>query len=238
METRYTMATIISFIILQMHQLGYDVPGYICAILATFFTAINLVVMRKCAEIHYSVIVLNLSAWTILSASLLFSIAPINPTSNPFVEPPDEPLFNVTDISMFNITEKPMIILTDKPVDLTTEEPSDNFFGDGWEIGKPVLKGLSNSMFPQDRFTWLMIMLVSITGLMGQILVAKALQIEGASKVSVTRSLDMIFAYIIQIFFFGEIPSTTSVFGALLIFFSVICMGFEREIYSICDYIP
>ncbi|XP_058798046.1 solute carrier family 35 member G1-like [Phymastichus coffea] len=228
--------------IFRMHQLGYDIPGYICAILATFFTAINLVVMRKCSDIHYSVIVLNLSAWTIVSASLLFSIAPINPTANPLIEPinqvTDQPIINVTDLPIFPVTEKPLAtIITENPVKATTMYTGVDIVPP-WPTNQPVLTELNSSIFPKDGFTWLMILLVSITGLMGQILVAKALKIEGASKVSVTRSLDMILAYIIQVFFFDEIPSTTSIVGALLIFFSVICMGFEKEIYSICDYIP
>lgn len=81
-------------------------------------------------------------------------------------------------------------------------------------------------------------MLVALTGLIGQVLVTKALKIEGASKVSVTRSLDIILAYVIQVYLFGEKSTSTSLIGAILIIFSVICMGFEKEIYAVCDFIP
>lgn len=77
-----------------------------------------------------------------------------------------------------------------------------------------------------------------IFGLCGQVLVTKALKIEGAGKVSVTRSLDIILAYLIQVWYFGEQPNSMSIIGALLIIFSVFSMGFEREIYGVCDFIP
>ncbi|XP_032453024.1 solute carrier family 35 member G1-like [Nasonia vitripennis] len=137
----------------EMHRdQPYDIVGYVCALLATWFNAINIVMMRKCSPIHYSILVLSLSFC--------------------------------------------------------------------------------------DWFTWEMIMMVVVTGLVGQVLVAKALKIEGAGKVSMTRSLDLVLAYIIQIYFFEDIPSNTSILGAVLIFISVICMAFEREVYGICDFIP
>ncbi|XP_033221597.1 solute carrier family 35 member G1-like [Belonocnema kinseyi] len=152
-----------------------DPMGYVCAFLATLFTALNIVIMRKCVEIHFAVIVLNLSAWTFLSAALFY---------------------------------------------LINTEGNFRFY------------------YPKDWFTWGQILLVAITGLSGQVLVAKALKIEGAGKVSVTRSLDIILAYVCQIYFFGEVPNLWSAFGAVLILLSVICMGFEREIYGVCDFIP
>lgn len=102
----------------------------------------------------------------------------------------------------------------------------------------PTGSGLRGSViFPKDLVTWCMILLVAFSGLAGQVLVAKALKIESASKVSVTRSLDIILSYVIQIYFFGEIPSIYNVFGAMLILLSVACMGFERQIHGFCDYI-
>ncbi|XP_057331896.1 solute carrier family 35 member G1 [Microplitis mediator] len=163
--------------IFQVHEAeSYDVMGYICAILAALFTALNIVIMRKCSEIHYAVVVLNISMWILISSILFF----------------------------FLISEAHQHI----------------------------------QAFPNDWITWSLILLVAATGLCGQVLVTKALKIEGAGKVSVTRSLDIILAYIIQIYFFGDIPNSTSIVGAILILGSVITMGFEREIYGICDYIP
>lgn len=154
----------------------YNLMGYVCAILATLFTALNIVVMRKCSEIHYSILVLNLSCWSFVAAVLFYLV---------------------------------------------------------------VSGGYGHRLrLPHDWFTWGQIMLVAFTGLLGQVLVTKALKIEGAGKVSVTRSLDIILAYVFQVYLFGEKPTSTSVIGAILIIFSVVCMGFEKEIYAICDFIP
>lgn len=150
--------------------------GYVCAILAAIFTALNIVIMRKCSDIHFSVLVFNLSFWILLSSICFF---------------------------------------------LIVSEANHHI-----------------RIFPKDLMTWGLIFLVALTGLSGQILVTKALKIEGAGKVSVTRSLDIILAYIIQVFLFGDVPNSSSITGASLILCSVIAMGFEREIYQICDYIP
>ncbi|XP_076233908.1 solute carrier family 35 member G1 [Calliopsis andreniformis] len=161
----------------QIHRAEpYNVTGYVCAILATLFTALNIVIMRKCSEIHYSVIVFNLSWWSLVNAVVFFFL-----------------------------------------------------------VSEHHEQKLRLSI---DLFTWGKILLVALTGLCGQVLVTNALKIEGAGKVSVTRSLDIILAYIVQIYFFGDHPTTTSIIGAFLIIISVICMGFEKEIYSICDFIP
>ena len=51
--------------------------GYTCALLATVFTAANIVVMRKCKDVHFSVVVLQLSAWSLVtSAGLLAYLGP------------------------------------------------------------------------------------------------------------------------------------------------------------------
>ncbi|XP_033328043.2 solute carrier family 35 member G1 [Megalopta genalis] len=161
----------------QMHRAEpYNLIGYLCATLATVFTALNIVIMRKCSEIHYSTMIFSLSWWSLVTAVFFFCI----------------------------VTEQ--------------------------HVQKLKL--------PTDWFTWAKIALVAITGLSGQVLVTKALKIEGAGKVSVTRSLDIILAYVVQVYFFGDQPSSTSIIGAFLIIVSVVCMGFEKEIYSVCDFIP
>lgn len=162
------------------HAESYNLMGYLCAILATLFTALNIVVMRKCSEIHYSILVLNLSCWSFASSVFFY--------------------FTVS--------------------------------------GHGISHELHKFWLPHDWFTWGQIMLVALTGLTGQVLVTKALKIEGAGKVSVTRSLDIILAYVIQVYIFGEKPTSTSLTGAILIISSVICMGFEKEVYAVCDFIP
>jgi len=162
----------------QMHRAeSYNLMGYLCAILATVFTALNIVVMRKCSDVHYSILVLNLSCWSFAAAVFFYFTVSAGTHEYPF-------------------------------------------------------------RLPRDWFTWGQIALVAFTGLSGQVLVTKALKIESAGKVSVTRSLDIILAYVIQVYLFKDKPTSTSVYGAVLIIFSVVCMGFEKEIYSICDFIP
>ncbi|XP_012275281.1 solute carrier family 35 member G1 [Orussus abietinus] len=163
--------------LLQIHKAeSYDVMGYVCAILATLFTAVNIVAMRRCLHVDYAVIVLNLSMWTFVTAVLFY--------------------FTVSEKHRFNI------------------------------------------QLLADYYTWIKVVLVAITGLTGQVLVAKSLKIESAGKVAVTRSLDIVLAYIVQICLFHEFPSYSNTLGAMLILFSVLCMGFERQIYRCCDFIP
>ncbi|KAK0160364.1 hypothetical protein PV328_007780 [Microctonus aethiopoides] len=107
----------------QIHrssEASYDVMGYICAIFATLFTALNIVIMRKCSDIHYSVLVANLSSWILLSAVTFF--------------------FIVSDVNHHS------------------------------------------QMIPRDWITWGLIFLVAITGLTGQVLITKALEIEEAAS--------------------------------------------------------
>jgi len=54
------------------------------------------------------------------------------------------------------------------------------------------------SRLPATRQEWIYSLLVGVFGLGGQCLLAVALQYETAGVVSVTRSLDIVAAYIIQ----------------------------------------
>ncbi|XP_014216094.1 solute carrier family 35 member G1-like [Copidosoma floridanum] len=157
----------------------YDAVGYVCAFLTTLFSAVNIVVLRKCSKIHYSVMIFNSSVWSIVAAALFFSLVPV----------------------------------------------------DANHIG--------SELSALGRWSaWGMIMATAVAGLLGQILMVTALAIESAGKVSVARSFDIVLTYAIQIYFFKEIPTVSCAVGALFILFSVVCMGFERNIYSVCDFIP
>lgn len=52
--------------------------GYVCAILATLFTALNIVIMRKCSKIHYSTIIFNLSWYSLITAIFFFFLVSDN----------------------------------------------------------------------------------------------------------------------------------------------------------------
>ena len=153
----------------------YDLIGYMCAITATVFTALNIVVMRKCKEVHFSVLVLNLSIWAfVISGSLSAYLGHI-----------------LGDVRL----------------------------PDGW-------------------LQWVLVMFVAICGLSGQMLVAKALTLEGAGKVAVTRSLDMVLAFLIQVFIFGDVPDWLSILGAVFVLICVMGMGLEAQIHRASAQIP
>lgn len=76
---------------------------------------------------------------------------------------------------------------------------------------------------------------MSILGLSGQVLVARALGMEGAGTVAVIRSLDIILAFILQVTVFGEVPDWMSGLGAAAVLLCVIGMTFEKQIKDIVD---
>lgn len=79
---------------------------------------------------------------------------------------------------------------------------------------------------------------MSVLGLAGQVLVARALGIEDAGKVAVIRSLDIILAFFLQVTVFGEIPDWMSGLGAAAILLCVTGMTFENQIQNFMDKIP
>ncbi|KAE8743724.1 hypothetical protein FOCC_FOCC009635 [Frankliniella occidentalis] len=130
----------------------YDVVGYACALLATLFTAGNIVIMRKCKDVHFSVVVLTLSAWSlVLSGGLLAYMGP-----------------RQGDIRL-----------------------------------------------PHGLWQW---------GLV--------------AMVAVTRSLDIVLAFAIQVLGFGEVPDWMSVTGAGLVLVCVLGMGLESQLHRAAARVP
>lgn len=112
---------------------SYNILGYVAALFGTIFTAMNIVVMRKCKDVHFSVVVFQFSFWSlVISICILFI-------------------------------------------------------------------GGSPSVPHQSAIQWVLIVLVAVFGLSGQILVAIALAHEGAGRVAVTRSMDIVLAYVLQV---------------------------------------
>jgi len=118
--------------------------GYSAAILCAFFTAINIVLIRKCKDVHFSVVVLHYSVWSLKMALVL--------------------------------------VLLHGPL----------------SSGGPLLEA--------TPLQWGMAVLVGVTGLIGQVLLARALHLEGAGKVAVARSIDIVFAFVLQVrnYFFND----------------------------------
>jgi drug/metabolite transporter (DMT)-like permease len=155
----------------------YDVLGYLSALGTTFLMALNIVVMRKCKDVHFSIVVLHLSLWSLLvSLAVLLSLR---------------------------------------------QHHHQQLFSESHALHE-----------------WGLAVLVSLLGLSGQVLVAKALGKEGAGRVAVTRSLDIVLAFILQVSVFGEVPDALSVSGALLVLISVLAMGLEEHILYWSSLVP
>lgn len=69
----------------------------------------------------------------------------------------------------------------------------------------------------QDRW---MLMLIAVLGIAGQSFLTKALQLEKAGPVALTRTADVVLAFFFQFAFLGRAPSWWSLGGALCIVLS------------------
>ncbi|KAM4851646.1 solute carrier family 35 member G1 [Thomomys bottae] len=63
----------------------------------------------------------------------------------------------------------------------------------------------------------LFLILIGLLGLGGQIFITKALQVEKAGPVAMMKTMDVVFAFILQIIFFSEVPTWWTVGGALCV---------------------
>lgn len=66
----------------------------------------------------------------------------------------------------------------------------------------------------------------------GQMLLTIAAQLEEAGLVAIARTVDVVFAFLWQIIFFGEIPNIFSILGALLVTTSVVLIGLRKWMMS------
>jgi drug/metabolite transporter (DMT)-like permease len=162
---------------LQTFSQDYDVFGYLSALGATLFMALNIVIMRKCKDVHFSVVVLHLSLWSLVVSATLLATLRQHHHQQVFV-------------------------------------------------------------VPHGFYEWGLAVLVTVFGLSGQVLVAKALGKEGAGRVAVTRSLDIVLAFFLQVFAFGEVPDLLSISGAVLVLLCVLAMGMEERILYWASLVP
>lgn len=80
---------------------------------------------------------------------------------------------------------------------------------------------------------WLLVLLGAFS-FGGQVLLTRALQMEQAGPVSVVRSAaDIVFVFIWQVVFFGEVPDRYTVSGALLVTLSVLMTGLRKWLLSL-----
>ncbi|XP_041714443.1 solute carrier family 35 member G1-like isoform X2 [Coregonus clupeaformis] len=80
------------------------------------------------------------------------------------------------------------------------------------------------------RDRWIL-MLIAILGIAGQTFLTKALQIEKAGPVALTRTIDVVLAFIFQFFFFNRKPTMWSLGGACCVVVST-CGVALRKWYS------
>lgn len=98
-----------------------------------------------------------------------------------------------------------------------------------------ILTGLDNGFaIPQDPMVpWLLIILATLS-FYAQLLLTKALQLEEASLVSVTRaSAEVVCAFIFQIIIFHQIPTLNAFIGALLVTSSVLLTSARKWVITL-----
>jgi len=81
---------------------------------------------------------------------------------------------------------------------------------------------------PKCGLNRILIVALAFFSFSGQILLTMALQMEQAGPVAIARSADIVFAFIWQILFFGEVPNLFSVCGAILVVSSVLLTGVRK----------
>merc|ERR1711928_305947 len=69
----------------------------------------------------------------------------------------------------------------------------------------------------------------AVLGIVGSVLMTKAVCWMTPAKTMVIRSIQVIISYIIQVEFFGTLPHTSDYFGALLIMTAVFTIGAEEK---------
>lgn len=96
----------------------------------------------------------------------------------------------------------------------------------------PLMLFFSQACLPQCGFQRWMILGIGFFSFGGQFLKTRALQLEEAGPVSVARTTDVIFAFLWQLIFFGDVPDSLTVLGTLIVTTCVIFQGMRRWILS------
>ncbi|XP_041601153.1 solute carrier family 35 member G1 [Vulpes lagopus] len=80
-----------------------------------------------------------------------------------------------------------------------------------------VLFILGEWSLPHCGLDRLFLILIGLFGLGGQVFLTKAIQIEKAGPVAIMKTMDVVFAFILQIIFFNDVPTWWTVGGALCV---------------------
>ncbi|XP_002734072.1 solute carrier family 35 member G1-like [Saccoglossus kowalevskii] len=90
------------------------------------------------------------------------------------------------------------------------------------------LYALGQFAIPFHKMDWIYLIFVGLCGVGGQILLTKALQIEKAVYVAIIRTMDIVFAYLFQYFWFGRKPDWTTLGGAVLVIASSVGITLKK----------
>ena len=72
-------------------------------------------------------------------------------------------------------------------------------------------------ILPSQLRTWILIMITTMAGVAGQLLLSKALQTEKASKAASMNYFQVVFAFLAEWLFWGVIPNGMSILGASIV---------------------
>lgn len=83
---------------------------------------------------------------------------------------------------------------------------------------------------PESATQWIYIFFVGFFGLLTQIFVTLAFQLEHAAPISVMESFNVAFSFLVQYYVFNETIQLTSIIGAVILFCSVFAIGLKKFI--------
>ncbi|KAJ2066986.1 hypothetical protein GGI16_009707, partial [Coemansia sp. S142-1] len=81
---------------------------------------------------------------------------------------------------------------------------------------------------PSTGSEWLLMMAVGVFAFMGQVMLNRGLQLAPTGPATLMRNLDVVFAFILGITLFGEIPNWPGILGALVIISCTVAMGLHK----------
>ena len=79
-----------------------------------------------------------------------------------------------------------------------------------------------------DERMWILSFMVALVGILGSILMTKAVCWVTPSKVMVVRSFEVVFSYLLQVTVFGLPARTLDCLGALMIVLAVLAIAAEK----------
>ncbi|KAJ2452673.1 hypothetical protein GGF42_003974 [Coemansia sp. RSA 2424] len=103
------------------------------------------------------------------------------------------------------------------------------YFGVLSMVGSGVLMFVVQSpRLPDTKWEWAMMGALGAFSFVGQVLLNRGLQLAPAGPATLMRNLDVVFAFVLGITLFDEIPDLVSVLGAVLIVACTVAMGLHK----------